>query len=74
MHASSSGQLQANPPVANRRLSPGKPNQLAVATGLLSWSMETNACLERDASDISRNLAGEPRLPMADELGEGNLI
>ena len=69
VHASGSGQLQANPHVAGLLLSPGKPTQRAVAT------MGSNDLFigEDHMFGPSCKRAGVARWPLAAHLGEGKL-
>ena len=69
VHASSTGQLQENLPVAGPRLSPGKHTQRTITT------MESNdlvvgkdQCWDRVASGTTGKRAGEARCPLAAHL------
>ena len=74
VHASDSGQLQANPHVAGPWLSPGKPTRRAVATmGSNDLVVGEVHLLGPSFQRITGKRAGVARLPLAAHLGEGKL-
>ena len=74
VHASGSGQLQANPPVAGPRLSPGKLTRRATTTmGSIDLLTGEDLLLGPSYQQYNWLRAGEARWPLADHLGEGKL-
>ena len=75
VHASGTGQLQANPSVAGPSLSLWKPSRRAVTTmGSNDMFVGKTTCLDRVASGITRKRTGEKIAFCSSSRGGRNLI
>ena len=73
--ATSTGQFQANPPVAGPMFSQGKPTRRTVtAMGSNELVVTKTTSVDRVANDITCKRAGEARQPLAAYLGEKELL